>query len=326
MTDPSTETGELPTAAVRRRINAAATIGLYRSGAVAARILPRVLTGPAAAQFGLGASFASRERRQMIMRHLGRVDPSLTGAALRRAAAEAFDSYARYWIESFRLPTLDRREVERGLTTSGYREHLVTALGRGRGAILALPHLGGWEWAGRWIADQGHRVTVVVERIEPPELFEWFRALRSDLGMNVVAVGPEAGREVLTALGRNEVVCLLSDRDITRTGVGVRFFGEETTLPSGPALLALRSGAPLLPTAVYFEEPPRDHHLGLVLPPLDTARSSAPLRDDIVRVTQALATALEGLIRRAPTQWHLFQPNWPSDPGYRRGRSVTVPG
>ena len=89
----------------------------------------------------------------------------------------------------------------------------------------------------------------------------------------------------------------------------VEFFGEETTLPGGPALLALRSGAPLLPTAVYFEGRRRR---GIIGPPLDTTRRGK-LRDDVARITQDIAVELEALIRRAPEQWHLLQPNWPSD-------------
>ncbi len=198
---------------------------------------------------------------------------------------------------------------------SGY-EYVAEGLDRGKGVILALPHLGGWEWAGRWLALRGVKITVVVEQLDPPELFDWFVKLRSELGMTVVALGPDAGKAVLGALKRNEVVCLLSDRDLDGRGVEVEFFGERTTLPAGPATLGIRTGAPILPTAVYFT-PRYNGHFGLVRPPLDTTRSGS-LRDDVARVTQQLARELELLITRAPQQWHLFQPNWPSDPGYQK--------
>lgn len=293
------------------------TVGGYRMGALAARFLPGVAADALTLPFGATAAATSPDRRAMIMRHLRRVDPTLSGLELRRAAQEAFDSYVRYYVESFRLPSLSAREVAAGLTEVGYREHVLPGLDRGNGVILALPHLGGWEWAGRWLADRGHPVTAVVERIEPPELFDWFAALRADLGMTVVPLGPDAGRAVLGALKRNEIVCLLADRDIQRTGVEVEFFGERTTLPAGPATLGIRTGAPVLPTAVYFRGRSGSGHHGWVRPPLDTARSEGmSLRDDVARVTQQLASELEVLIRRAPSQWHLFQPNWPSDPGY----------
>jgi len=290
------------------------TTNSYKAGALAARLLPRALAAGLATPAGLGANFASPERRAMIERHLQRVDPTLRGLRLRRAVQESFDSYARYWIESFRLPTISKRAVARSFREDGYH-HLLTALDAGKGAIIALPHLGGWEWAGRWIADRGHPITVIVERLEPPELFDWFVDLRSKLGMTVVPVGPEAGKAVIRALNSNHVVCLLSDRDIQGGGPEVEFFGERTTLPGGAATVALRTGAPILPTGIYFTDR-FDGHLGYVRPPIPVERQAKRLRDDVQRITQLIAQELEVLIRRAPSQWHLFQPNWPSDPGY----------
>ncbi|HEY4332489.1 MAG TPA: phosphatidylinositol mannoside acyltransferase, partial [Ilumatobacteraceae bacterium] len=250
----------------------------------------------------------------MIERHLKRVNPALRGLALRQAVQSAFDSYARYYVESFRLPTLSNRVVDAGFSTDGF-EHIDVALAKGNGVILALPHLGGWEWAGRWMVDRGHRMTVVVEPLDPPELFQWFADLRADLGMTVVPLGPHAASAVLKALRANEVVCLLCDRDIERSGVSVDFFGETTTLPAGPATLGLRTGAAVLPVGCYFTSRHNGHH-AIVRPPLSATRDGGGLRADVARMTQDLAAELEWLIRRAPEQWHLFQPNWPSDPGY----------
>ncbi len=284
-------------------------------------MMPARLAAGLTTPFGIGANFAGRDRRAMISRHLRRVDPTLTGLRLRRAVQEAFDSYAHYWLESFRLPNLSARTVERGFDVDGY-DNIENGLAAGTGVILVLPHLGGWEWAGRWIAEQGHQITVVVEKIDPPELFEWFVDLRSALGMNVVALGPGAGTAVMRALNDNHVVCLLADRDLQGGGPEVEFFGERTTMPAGPATLALRTGAPILPTAVYFTGRVDGHH-AWVRPPLAVERVDKRLRDDVQRVTQDLAHELELLIRRAPSQWHMFQPNWPSDPGYGRGDQVT---
>lgn len=298
----------------RPNLSGLAAYGGYRMASIAARGLPGFAAQALAPTVGLGANFASPQRRAIVARHLRRADPTLSGIRLRRAVQEAFDSYARYWLESFRLPHLPARTVAKGMEVDGF-EHVQAGLDAGGGVILALPHLGGWEWAGRWLADQGIGLTVVVEQVEPPELFEWFVDMRSRLGMNVVALGDGAAREVLAALGRNDIVCLLCDRDIQRTGVDVEFFGERTTLPPGPAMLSLRTGAPLLPTAVYFTDR-TDGHLGVVRPPLTIERRGDGLRADVATLTQLLAHELEHLIRRAPQQWHMMQPNWPSDPGY----------
>ena len=294
------------------------TVGGYKLGSLVARLTPGPVAQGAVSLLAPGVALSLRNKRAMVERHLQRVNPELKGFALRRASQEAFDSYMRYYTESFRLPSLSAKHVARTFAVEGFH-HIDEALEHGKGVILALPHLGGWEWAGRWMADKGHRMTVIVEPLEPPELFEWFTKLRSDLGMNVVPLGPQAAPAILSALRNNEIVCLLSDRDIQGGGVEVEFFGEKTTLPAGPAMLGIRSGAAVIPAAVYFT-PATDGHLAVVRPPLTLSREGR-LRESVAAGTQLLAHELENLIRRAPEQWHLFQPNWPSDPGFVQSES-----
>jgi phosphatidylinositol dimannoside acyltransferase len=285
----------------------------FKTAALLARLTPGPLATPMAELVGTGLAQAMRTHRHTVERHQRRVNPELDGRELRRTVYRAFDSYARYWVESLRLPHLSARAVDRGLAIEGY-EHFEVAMNAGRGAIMAIPHLGGWEWAGRWVADRGFEITVVVEPLQPPEVFAWFRSLREELGMHVVPLGPDAVAACSRALKQGHVLCLLSDRDIGGGGIEVEFFGERTRLPAGPAMLSLRSGAPILPTAIYYTDR-HDGHLGVVRPPVTIERAGR-LRDDVTRLTQALAAELEICIRRAPDQWHLFQPNWPSDPGY----------
>jgi len=211
-------------------------------------------------------------------------------------------------MESLRLPAVSAEAVDAGFTIEG-QEHLEAARQTGRGAVLALPHLGGWDVGGSWLARQGFAVSVVVEALDPPELFEWFVDLRRTFGLTVIPLGPGAGTAVLGALRANHMVCLLCDRDIGGGGIEVDFFGERTAIPAGPVTLALRSRSVVLPTAVYFDG---DGHHAVVRPPLPTDRRGS-IRDDVARITQDLAHAHEELIARAPEQWHLFQPNWPSD-------------
>jgi KDO2-lipid IV(A) lauroyltransferase len=160
------------------------------------------------------------------------------------------------------------------------------------------------------MAEQGHQMLAVVEDLEPPELLEWFAEQREAMGLEVVPLGGDVSTRVLKALRDNRIVCLLCDRDLTGDGVEVEFFGERTTLPAGPATLAIRTGAALLPVAVYFDRG-RKHH-AVIREAIEVERQGR-LREDIVRITQELARAFEQLIEVAPEQWHLLQPNWPSD-------------
>jgi phosphatidylinositol dimannoside acyltransferase len=287
-----------------------AVVGAFRAAATVSRAVPEPLADLAAHGIGTAVATFGGDGRTIVERNLRRaLGPELRGRELRRAVHEVYRSYARYYIESFRLPSTPPDVVAARFTHEGF-EQVPRAVESGIGPILALPHLGGWEWAAFWVALVPKlRVTAVAEALEPPELFEWFTGLRRALGMDVVPLGPHAGGDVMRAIRDRHVVCLLSDRFLAGAAVEVEFFGERTRLPAGPATLALRTGAPLLPTAVFFRG---DGHHGVVRPALCTERRGS-FREDVTRVTQALATELEGLIRRAPEQWHLLQPNWPSD-------------
>jgi KDO2-lipid IV(A) lauroyltransferase len=282
----------------------------YRGAARVAQLVPSPLVPGVSRLAGRIGAWPQPGGRRMSARHQRRVTGHSERRAERRAVGKVFEWYGRYWIEILRLPVEVRRgSVMPNFTISGF-EHVTHALEAGRGVILALPHLGGWEWAAAWMAAQDHHMLAVVEPLQPPELFEWFVRQREAIGLEVVPIGPDVSRIVLRALRDNRIVCLLSDRDLTGDGVEVEFFGERTTLPAGPATLALRTGAALLPAAVYFGAG-RGHH-GVVHPPIATSRTG-PLRADIARITQCLAHEFEILIRAAPEQWHLLQPNWPSD-------------
>lgn len=274
-----------------------------------ARTLPAPVAAAAARSIGSLLAVGMAGRRRVVEGNLARIHGRDLGPLERnREVQRTFDSYARYWLESFRLADATPERLDGGMVAEGM-PLLDEALAGGRGVIMALPHLGGWDFGGAWLASRGYPITVVVEPLQPPELFEWFADMRRSLGLTVVPLGPSAGKVVLQALRRNEVVGLLCDRDIDGSGVEVDLFGARTTLPAGPVTLSLRTGAPVLPTAVYFEG--RGHH-GVIRPPLPLERRGT-LRHDVATGTQLLADALGALIARAPEQWHVLQPNWPED-------------
>lgn len=287
-------------------MNGRLTVFAYRAAARLGGLLPGSWVPPIGSVGGLAAGYLLPQRRGMVARHQRRAG----AAAGRRAVDDVFASYGRYWLELFHLPVDARRgEVAAHFSVEGY-EHITAALEEGRGVILALPHLGGWEWAAAWMAEQGHELLAVVEALEPPELLAWFTEQRAAMGLDVVPLGPGVSTTLLRALRANRIVCLLCDRDLPGDGVPVEFFGESTTVPGGPALLALRTGAAILPTAVYFG--PGRSHRAVVEAPVPATRES-DLRSDVARISQDLVHRLEHLITTAPSQWHLLQPNWPSD-------------
>jgi lauroyl/myristoyl acyltransferase len=287
------------------RIRDEALVAAYKAGSMVAGVVPGFVARGVGQVLGAAMARADAERRRVVRANLRRITGREPTTAEVRAA---FDSYARYWVELFRLPGVSAAELDAGITVEGLH-HLDEAQAAGHGAVVALPHLGGWEWGGAWLGTQGRAMTVVVEPLDPPELLAWFAEKREGLGLEVVPLGPSAATSVMKALAANRLVGLVCDRDIAGGGVEVDFFGERTTMPAGPITMALRAGAPVLPAAVYFDG---DRHRAVVRPPLDLTRTGR-LRDDVARLTQVLATELEGLIRAAPDQWHVFQPNWPSD-------------
>jgi KDO2-lipid IV(A) lauroyltransferase len=248
-----------------------------------------------------------RDVEQNLRRVIGR---DMDQASLERWSRRAFRAYARYWVEGARLPSTPRREVlQRFVVVEGF-EHLVEWMASGKGVVLALPHVGSWEYGGTFLAAVGYPMTSVAERIEPPELFEYFVDQRAAMGLTIVPLDNTSGGAVMRTLRDGGLVGLLCDRDLLDNGIDVEFFGEKTTMPAGPATLAMRTGATLLTAAVY-SGPGQDHH-AVVGAPIDLTRSGA-LRTDVSRVTQEIAGRFEGLIRRAPEQWHVFQPLWSAD-------------
>jgi KDO2-lipid IV(A) lauroyltransferase len=265
------------------------------------------------------------EARDMNERHMRRVlasecvpgvEPDV--ALVRRLSRRNYQATGRYWFEGARLPYAPPDTIRGRMSYEGEGEARVrAAMAEGRGVIMALPHVGSWEWGGAWLALEGMPMTAVVERVESERLFEWFVEQRREMGLTAVPLGEGSGPVLLKALKSRGLVGLVSDRDVVGNGVEVEFFGERTTLPGGAATLALRTGAVLLPVVVYSG--PENWHTGVVHPPLDTTRRGS-LRADVARLTQELATVFEGFIRRHPEQWHLYQPNWPSDRLPREGR------
>ena len=252
--------------------------------------------------------------RQLRM-NLGRVaGPARTDEQMDALVRDAMRSYARYWLETFRLPKMDRPAVAArvGSQTFG-TEHLDAAVQAGRGFILALPHTGNYDVAGLWLIDRYHRpFTTVAERLRPASLFDRFVAYRQSIGMEVLAL--TGGEQPPTAVLRERLkagggVCLVADRDLSQHGVEVDFFGERARMPSGPALLAATTGAALLPVGLWFT--PDGGWGQQIMAPVKP--SADRLRDRVHTGTQQLADAFTQLISAHPSDWHMLQRLWLAD-------------
>lgn len=239
------------------------------------------------------------------------VGPDVDGDALRALSRRGMRSYLRYWCDAFRLSGWSPERIVDTVEVVG-GEHYRDALAAGGGVVLALPHTGNWDHAGAWSAAQGGPVTTVAERLRPERLYERFVAYREGLGMEILALSGSVA-DTMDGLARatraNRVVCLLADRDLKASGVPVTFFGEQARMPPGPALVALRTGAPLHPATVsYTDDGIRlRFHDRIEVPVTGTTRERA------TAMTQAVADAFADAIAGSPQDWHMLQPLWISD-------------
>ncbi|HEY3714095.1 MAG TPA: phosphatidylinositol mannoside acyltransferase [Jatrophihabitantaceae bacterium] len=249
---------------------------------------------------------------QQLRKNLRRVVPQASDAELDELVGEGLRSYARYWLETFRLPKMDPRAVAANAeaNTTG-AEHIDAAVRAGKGFILALPHMGNWDAAAIWLVAHCGSFTTVAERLKPESLYDRFVAYRESLGMEVLPLtgGASPAETLAERLRAGRAVCLLADRDLSRNGVEVEFFGEATRMPGGPALLAATTGAALLPVSLWFTA---DGGWGQWIgPPVEL--TGKRLAEKVRAGTQALASVFETRIAEHPSDWHMLQKLWLSD-------------
>ncbi len=251
-------------------------------------------------------------RVMMLEANLRRVlGPAATGKQLRAMSRRTMRSYARYWLEAFRLPVIPLDRIMAGMHCTG-EDKLQANLAAGRGVIVALPHMGNYEQAGYWIINRGAgSFTTVMERLNPESLFRRFLAFREGLGMDVLPATGGASRFGVLAqrLRAGRLVCLVSDRDVTGGGIEVEFFGEKARMMGGPAALAVQTGAALLPVTLWFEDSGWGAQIYDEIPvPAESTR-----REKVAAMTQQLAGVYEAGIRAHPEDWHMLQPVFTAD-------------
>lgn len=249
-------------------------------------------------------SFRRNVRQRTIVQE--NLRPVVGAGALDDTVRRAFLSYGRYWMETFRMEDLSSAELTARFTGEGL-DTLDRIHKQGRGGVLATPHLGNWDSGGRWVAERWP-LTVVVEVLRPRMLFDRFVAHRRGLGMTIIPLvrGGDATSQCLAKIRDGDYVALVSDRDLSGSGVPVRMFGRTTKMPAGPAVLALRAGVPLIPACIYQKD---DDWHAWVMDPIDEGIEGVT-PENVALLTQRLAEAYERMIAREPSQWHAWSRLW----------------
>lgn len=275
--------------------------------------LPEPIAYGLARVAGRAAFEFARTQRTQVEKNLARITGHpVSSTELRDCAKRAFESYARYWLETFRhvreTPEffLERFECE-GL------QWVDEARARGSGVIIVGAHLGNWDAAGAWAAASGRPVTAVAEVLSPRRLFDFFVSHRERLGISIEPASAGVIGRLKVAVDEGRIVAIVGDRDLRGRGPKVSFFGEPAPLPAGPALLGLRSGAPIMVMGVHgtMRADGRRGWRARILEPIDPAGYSGP--HALTELTQEVATRLESLIADHPEEWHVFQPFWSAD-------------
>ncbi|MDH6139775.1 lauroyl/myristoyl acyltransferase [Kitasatospora sp. GP30] len=289
---------------------------LVDGGFAAGWAVLKVLPEPLVKRLGDGlADFTWRRQGKGVRQleaNLARVRPQASLLELRELSRAGMRSYLRYWMEAFRLPAWNDRKIADSVRVDGI-EHLVTAMEANRGAVLALPHMANWDLAGVWVVRHlGYKFTTVAERLKPESLFHRFMAYREGLGMEVLALTGSDMSVIATLAKRlraGKLVCLIGDRDLSEAGLPVRFFGEAARMPAGPAALAQRTGAALLPVSLWYEGPVMRARIH---PPIEVPQG-ADRQAQKAEMTQAMADIWAAEIAAHPQDWHMLQKFWVAD-------------
>ena len=250
-------------------------------------------------------------------------DGEVDGKELRSLSRAVMRSYARYYLETFRLQIIPDERILSGMHVNMEAlDGTLEQMSAGRGVIYALPHQGDFEQAGRWVILAGAgEFTTVAERLKPEAVFQRYLKFRQGLGMEVLPTtgGPHPFGVLAQRLRAGKLVCIVADRDLSDTGVEVDFFGEKALFPAGPAALAVQTGAALRPISCWFVgDDEWGAHIGEEIP----VPAEGDRKQKAAAMTQAMAWAFEQGIREHPEDWHMLQKLFVADldPG-RLGRS-----
>ena len=241
---------------------------------------------------------------QRLRSNLARTQPGITTLNLDLLVIDAMRSYMRYWCDTFRFPDWSSQRVTQ--TVSVTNEHLLMeAIAAKTGVIVALPHAGNWDHAGAYFCAKGVPLVTVAERLKPEKLFLKFLSYRESMGMEVLPLDGRVLDTLADRLRNGALVALVADRDLSRSGIEVDFFGAPARMPAGPALLAIRTQAPLITAFVSYTDAGVHIDFKSVMLP-----SSGSEREMVQEIVQMTAVHFEDGISQQPQDWHMLQRIW----------------
>lgn len=278
--------------------------GAYFAGWRVVRSLPEKFSYRAFELIGKIALVRNGSSAKRLRSNLSRVCPEKSGSDLDQLVKEAMSSYMRYWCDTFRSPDWSRERISQTVTV--VREELLTGpMKNGTGVVVALPHAGNWDHAGSYFCAMGFPLVTVAERLKPEALFNKFLEYRQNIGMEVLALDSRSMATLLKRAREGALIALVADRDLSKSGVDVNFFGYPARMPAGPALLAVRTGIPLITAFVSYTSTGIHIEFNSVDIP-----SSGSESERISVVVQRCADLFSKGIASAPQDWHMLQRIW----------------
>ena len=282
-----------------------ATAAAYRLGWTVVRRMPEQSASWVFTQIADGIWRRQGRGVQQLEANLLRVRPEVTGKQLRALSRAGMRSYLRFFLEMFRLPDVPGEELVARTHSGGSEVPALEMLKQGRGVIFALPHMGNFDQAGKWVIARGSgQFTTVNERLKPESLYEMFIAYRESLGFELLPhTGAGAFGVMARRLREGRLVCLVADRDLTAGGVEVDFFGERARVAASPANLAVQTGAALIPVTLWFE----GGDWGMQVHPEIPVPADGTRKEKVAAMTQQLVSVWQAGIAEHPEDWHMLQ-------------------
>jgi len=253
------------------------------------------------------ADFLTKRNGKNVSRlrsNLQRTQPNMTEQDSDQLVFNAMRSYMRYWCDTFRFPDWSTQRVRETVTVKN--EHLLLdAIAEKTGVIVCLPHAGNWDHAGAYFCAKGIHLVTVAEHLKPEKLFLKFLSYRQAMGMEVLPLDGRVLGTLAQRLRQGALVALVADRDLSRSGIDVTFFGGPARMPAGPALLAMKTSAPLITAFVSYTDSGIHIDFNEVAIP-----NSGSDEDRVLEVVQIMAKQFEDGISEHPQDWHMLQRIW----------------